>query len=127
MPVRPDSLYGISKAAVEALASFYADEHGMRTASLRIGSCFPRPTSRRMLASWLSPDDFVRLVLATLTGTWDGHTVVWGVSANTRRWWSLEAGRAIGFEPQDDAERYADEVSDDDSDRVGGSAPPFGD
>ncbi|MFC7644202.1 hypothetical protein ACFQX6_28390 [Streptosporangium lutulentum] len=36
-----------------------------------------------------------------------GFHVVWGVSANTRRWWSLEEGRAIGYHPEDDAESYA--------------------
>jgi hypothetical protein len=32
---------------------------------------------------------------------------VWGVSRNTRRWWSLAEGEAIGFVPKDDAEEYA--------------------
>ncbi|MDX6565951.1 MAG: uronate dehydrogenase, partial [Gaiellales bacterium] len=27
--------------------------------------------------------------------------------ANTRRWWDIEEGRALGYTPRDDAERYA--------------------
>ena len=34
--------------------------------------------------------------------------MVWGVSDNTRRWWDLTAGRALGYAPVDDAERYAE-------------------
>ena len=36
--------------------------------------------------------------------------MVWAVSANTRGWASLEAGRRIGFEPVDDAEAFAEGV-----------------
>jgi len=36
---------------------------------------------------------------------------VYGVSANHRRWWDLEAGRRLGQEPLDDAEVYASEVA----------------
>jgi uronate dehydrogenase len=113
----------VSKIAAEALASFYADEHGLQTVSLRIGSCFPRPTSTRMLATWLSPADFVRLAVAALTADWDGHVTVWGVSRNTRRWWSLEEAARIGFEPQDDAEAYAHDLPIGEERFLGGLAP----
>lgn len=121
---RPDSLYGVSKATGEALGSYYADQHGLETTSLRIGSCFPVPTSGRMLATWLSRADFQRLVVAALTGPWPEHLPVWGISRNTRRWWSLEAGERIGYLPQDDAEAYAGGLQPEPADYVGGSAPP---
>jgi uronate dehydrogenase len=38
------------------------------------------------------------------------YALVWGVSANRRRTWSLDEARALGYEPQDDAEVYADQV-----------------
>lgn len=123
VPMRPDSLYGVSKAAVEALGSFYADEHGLQVASLRIGSCFPRPTSTRMLATWLSPADFVRLAVAALTADWSGHITVWGVSRNTRRRWSLTEGARIGFVPEDDAEVFADGLPPGEERYLGGLAP----
>lgn len=124
VPPRPDSLYGVSKAAMEALGSFYSDEYGLTCANLRIGSCFPRPSSVRTLATWLSYPDLVRLTQAVIAGDWTGCETVWGVSRNTRRWWSLEAGERIGFFPEDDSERYAGEVSPEDSDFVGGRTPP---
>jgi uronate dehydrogenase len=33
-----------------------------------------------------------------------------GVSRNTRRWWSLAAGEAIGYHPKDDAEEHAAQI-----------------
>ena len=42
-PVRPDGLYGLSKAFGENLAQFYWDRHGIETVSLRIGSSFAEP------------------------------------------------------------------------------------
>ncbi|NUT70982.1 NAD(P)-dependent oxidoreductase [Pseudarthrobacter sp. C4D7] len=105
---RPDTYYGVSKAAMEALGSLYADKYGMKVVSARIGTGGERPENSRTLGSWLSPADSFRLVQATLSDAGaPGHHVVWAVSANTRGWANLEAGRAIGFEPQDDAEAYA--------------------
>ncbi|WP_082072115.1 NAD-dependent epimerase/dehydratase family protein [Pseudarthrobacter chlorophenolicus] len=105
---RPDTYYGVSKAAVEALGSLYADKFGMKVVSARIGTGGERPGNVRTLGSWLSPADSFRLVQATLSDRGaPGHHVVWAVSANTRGWANLEAGRAIGFEPQDDAEVFA--------------------
>ena len=80
MPVRPDGHYGLSKAYGENLAQFYWDRHGIETVSLRIGSSFPAPKDRRMLATWLSYDDLERLVVASLTAPVVRHTVVYGMS-----------------------------------------------
>ena len=49
---------------------------------------------------------------ACLTAPDPGFAVIHGVSANTRGWWDLGPGRALGYEPQDDAELYADQVDD---------------
>jgi NADP-dependent aldehyde dehydrogenase len=104
----PDSLYGVSKAATEALCHFYSLRFSMDVVCLRIGSCFDVPESQRMLSTWLSPRDFVRLVKASLSSSRPGFQLVWGVSANTRRWWSRAGGDAIGFRPEDDAEAFAE-------------------
>jgi uronate dehydrogenase len=45
---------------------------------------------------------------AALSAPSPGFSVVWGVSANTRNWWDLTAARALGYEPKDDAEVYAE-------------------
>ena len=74
MPIRPDGHYGLSKAFGENLARFYFDRYGIETVSLRIGSSFPEPKDRRMLATWLSYDDLERLVVASLTAPVVGRT-----------------------------------------------------
>jgi uronate dehydrogenase len=110
IPPRPDTLNGLSKCFGEALARLYVDKYGLEVACLRIGSCFPRPTTVRQLSTWLSPDDAVRLVHASLTAPDLGYAAVYGISANTRGWWDLAPGRALGYEPLDDAEAYAAQV-----------------
>lgn len=107
-PPRPDTYYGVAKVAMEALGSLYVDRYGMDVVCLRIGSAFPEPSTLRMLATWLSPADTVSLVDAALRAPAPGFQVVWGVSANTRNWWDLTAARALGYEPADDAEVYAE-------------------
>ena len=64
---RPDTFYGVGKAACEALCSLYADRHGLAAVCLRIGTFADRPRTRRDLSTWLSPGDAVRLVEASLT------------------------------------------------------------
>lgn len=107
---RPDTYYGVSKAAMEALGSLYHDRYGMDVVCLRIGACLERPRDERMLAIWLSPDDVTRLLEASICAPRPGFRVVWGMSKNTRGWFSMEEGRAIGYQPQDDAEQYAADV-----------------
>src|SRR3954453_17319484 len=125
-PPRPDSLYGATKVWGEALARMYADCFGLEVVCLRIGSFLPRPTRTRDLATWLSPGDAVRLVRAALTAPDVRFEIVYGVSANARRWWPLTG--ALGYAPQDDAEAYAAEVEDDDHALQGGptTAPDYG-
>ncbi|MEU4349842.1 NAD(P)-dependent oxidoreductase [Streptomyces sp. NPDC023838] len=109
-PRRPDTLYGLSKSFGEDLAQFYWDKYGLESVSVRIGSCFMEPTSVRMLSVWMSPGDGARLFHAALTAEGVGHTVVYGSSANTRLWWDLSSARALGYEPQDDSEQYAEKL-----------------
>lgn len=106
MPVRPDGYYGLSKAFGENLSRFYFDRYGIETVCLRIGSSFPEPKDRRMLASWLSYDDLERLVLASLTAPVVGHSIVYGMSDNTTTWWDNTPARHIGFQPQDSSEPW---------------------
>lgn len=105
---RPDTFYGVSKVAAEALGQLYSDRFGLEVVSLRIGSCRDEPRSMRELSTWLSPDDATRLLDASLRGRVSGHVVVYGISANSRGWWDLSGARALGYDPQDDAEVFAD-------------------
>ncbi|WP_069884535.1 NAD-dependent epimerase/dehydratase family protein [Streptomyces luteocolor] len=109
-PRRPDTFYGLSKSFGEDLAQLYWDKHGIETVSVRIGSCFMEPSSVRMLSVWMSPGDGARLFHAALTAPDVGHTTVYGSSANTRLWWDLSSARALGYEPQDDSEQYAEKL-----------------
>jgi len=120
LPPRPDSLYGVTKAAMEALGSVYADRHGMSVVSARIGTLLERPTGRRSLSTWLSFPDLARLIEAAAALDEPGAHVVWGVSRNTRAWFLPGAGERIGYYPEDDAEAFADGVVDgDDADANG--------
>jgi uronate dehydrogenase len=105
-PMRPDGYYGLSKAFGENLAQFYFDRYGLETVSLRIGSSFPEPKDRRMLATWLSCDDLERLVVASLAAPVVGHTVIYGMSDNAGTWWNNTAARHIGYRPQDSSEPF---------------------
>jgi uronate dehydrogenase len=110
LPPRPDTLYGVSKVFGEALGRYYVERYGFQVACLRIGTFEPKPSYSRSLSTWLSPDDCARLVDACLRSAELTFAIVWGISNNTRRAWSLAEGRALGYEPQDDAERLAGEV-----------------
>jgi uronate dehydrogenase len=105
-PPRPDTLYGVSKAFGEALARYYVDRYGLQVACLRIGTFAESPPDARSMATWLSPADCARLVDACLRTDRLGFALVWGVSANRGRWWSLDDGRALGYHPLDDANRH---------------------
>lgn len=107
---QPDTYYGVSKVALEALGSLYSSRYGMDVIAVRIGSCFEKPRDFRMLATWLSPDDCARLFEACLSAPSPGFRIVWGVSNNTRRWFSLAEAEALGYKSEDDSEVYAEEV-----------------
>jgi uronate dehydrogenase len=109
-PIRPDGFYGLSKAFGEGLAQLYWDRHRIETVSLRIGSSFPVPRDRRMLATWLSYDDAERLVAAALSAPVVGHSIIYGMSDNPLTWWDNTAARHIGYRPQDSSEAFRAEV-----------------
>ncbi len=107
----PDSYYGVSKAAGEALAALYHHRYGMDAICIRILTCADRPQTVRALSTWLSPDDAGRLFDACLAADRPGFRVVYGVSRNTRGGWaSLAEAESLGFRPRDDAEAFAAEV-----------------
>eukprot|EP01036_Dinobryon_divergens_P040905 gene40905-54164_t len=109
-PARPDGFYGLSKAFGEDLARLYFDRHGIETACIRIGSSFPEPKDRRMLATWLSFDDLHRLISACLSTPVLGHSIVFGMSNNAVTWWDNSRARHIGYVPQDSSDVFRDAV-----------------
>lgn len=109
-PPRPDGWYGISKAFGEDVSRFYFDRWGIETACIRIGSSFPAPKDRRMLASYLSYDDLHRLVVACLSTPVLGHSIVFGMSCNAVTWWDNSRAHHIGYVPQDSSDIFRDAI-----------------
>jgi NAD+ dependent glucose-6-phosphate dehydrogenase len=104
-PIRPDSLYGVSKAFGEALGRYYHDEYGLSVICLRIGWFLPRPTEGPLRNMWLSPRDCAQLVSRAIESN-VGFGIFYGISDNKGRHWDItDAVDHLGYRPEDDAER----------------------
>lgn len=102
--IRPDSLYGVSKAFGEALARYYVDAFGMSMLCIRIGWFTPnKPAVRNLLGLWISARDLAQLVGLCLE-TPRQFGIYNGTSNNTQqRHWDLQTARdELGYAPQDD-------------------------
>lgn len=106
--VRPDTYYGLSKVYGEGLGQLYADRFGLEVVNLRIGGFGPEPLQPAYLWVWLSHGDTVRLVDAALGAPVAGVLTCYGVSRNTRGFYTEDGWDLLGYDPQDDAERFAD-------------------
>ena len=106
VPTRPDGLYGVSKVFGEGIASMYHDKFGQETAIVRIGSCFPEPLNHRMLATWMSQDDFVSLIERIFLVPRLGCPVIYGVSDNDTIWWDNRHVSYLGWKPKDNGETF---------------------
>lgn len=109
-PMRPDSLYGVSKCFGEALARMYFEKFGQETAIVRIGSCFEKPKNHRMLATWMSYDDFEALIDRIFTAPLLGCPIIFGASNNDRGLWDNSAAAFLGWHPKDNGEVFRAEV-----------------
>jgi len=69
----PDTYYGVSKAAGEALSALYHYRYGLDAICVRILTCDERPKNVRALSTWLSPDDAGRLFEACLSAPSPGR------------------------------------------------------
>jgi hypothetical protein len=136
-----DNFYGWAKAAYELLGFVYASGglgRRLEVVQVRIGA--PRDVSgrhyegtpsehagpggsglanfKRDLGAWISPRDLTQLFgrAVDASDVADVHGVPWlvvyGISDNTRAFWSLEsARRVLGYAPEDDSEvSYADDI-----------------
>jgi uronate dehydrogenase len=108
--LRPDGFYGLAKAYGELMGGLYFDKHGVESVHVRIGSCFPEPVDARMLSTWLSYADLVRLMIRCVETPQVGNCVVWGASANTATFWRDDARALLGWAPQDSADVFAGQV-----------------
>jgi nucleoside-diphosphate-sugar epimerase len=109
-PVRPDSLYAVSKAFGETLGRHYYDQYGMSVICLRIGWFLPRPTDEIARWMWLSPRDCAQLVWRAIESD-IGFAVFYAISGNSGRHWDItDTIERLGYRPEDDAERFAAEI-----------------
>lgn len=102
----PDTLYGVSKCFGEHMARLYHHKFGQETALVRIGSCLPEPKDHRMLATWLSPDDFISLIHCIFRSPRLGCPVIYGASANDCSWWDNTHVSWLGWVPKDNSEQF---------------------
>jgi NAD dependent epimerase/dehydratase family len=133
MPPRSDNWYGWSKAAYELLGFVFAtgkvDGRKLEVVQWRIGG--PRdddidhvkpgdiPTMHRALGAYLSARDqaqqAIKMVETPDITDENGipFLIVYGISGNTHRFWSLaSARRKIGYTPQDDSQvNFADKIA----------------
>lgn len=100
-PMRPDSLYGLSKCWGELVAGLYYDKAGIRSLNIRIGNALDRPTTPRALEVWISPGDLAQLCVIGLTHPDLEVTTAFGVSAGGGNWWDNSAVERLGYVPQD--------------------------
>lgn len=107
MPPRPDSMYGVSKCFGESLSRYYFDRFGIETVCLRIGSSFPEPANRRMMTTYFSYDDLVECLRCCLTAPRVGHTIAFGVSDNTSKWWDDRHAAFLGYKAKDSSDKFA--------------------
>lgn len=97
---KPDSLYGVSKAFGEDLASMYFEKFGQECLSVRIGSCFEKPTNPRMLATWLAVEDLADLCARAFEAPRLGNAIVFGASDNEETWWDNRNAAFLGWKPK---------------------------
>src|SRR5947199_3465998 len=81
---RPDSRYVVSNAFSEAVASLYADKHGIGFLCTRIGNFGSKPIDSRRLAIWISPRDYTQLMRNGLEHPDIRIDMLYGVSGKKR-------------------------------------------
>jgi nucleoside-diphosphate-sugar epimerase len=145
------NFYGWAKAAYEHMGFLYAQgtfgDRKLGVVQIRIGhprglehyDFTGRPAAlKRNLGAYISPRDIAQLFVRSLDAPniEDEHgvpfQVFYGISGNTRAFWSLtNARRVLGYDPQDDSEllytHLVREILAQSPGRVGGPATPAAD
>ena len=122
----PDSYYGITKVAGEALGTYYAKSHGIEAVNVRIGwlmtredledsqrnpdSQYPEDAKRFARAMWLSPRDCRGVIERAATADLrESPLTVHAISRNDERYLSLtHTQRVLGYRPRDNATEALD-------------------
>jgi nucleoside-diphosphate-sugar epimerase len=110
--VRPDSLYGVSKAYGENLGRFYFESYGINVACLRIGSVIQDDNplfknSNRFFSTWCSHTDISGLIEACIDSDKIGYNIFYGVSDNKWKIWDISnLNKKLSFIPKSNAESF---------------------
>ena len=106
--LRPDSLYGVSKAFGEALARYYADAFDMAIICLRIGWYTPHePSIPALNPLWISARDLGQIVQLSIE-TSRRFGIYNATSNNAAAQWDLGKARSeLGYAPVDDVSTIA--------------------
>lgn len=132
-PVRPDSIYAVSKLFGENYGRLLAEEGKIKFIILRI--CSVREESmdhpyayaeygvkqkkwkrgspeytfqvNRLKSLWQSRNDFYQMIDLCINNNKINYDIFYGISNNTRAWFDISnAKNKIGYEPKDNAENY---------------------
>ena len=110
--VRPDSLYGVSKAYGENLGRFFYENYNIKIACLRIGSVIPNDNpkvknSNRFYSTWCSHEDIAGLIDACIKSNNVEYDIFYGVSNNDWKIWDISnAEKKLSFKPTSNSETY---------------------
>jgi uronate dehydrogenase len=77
---------------------------------VRIGNVHPFPIDKRRLSIWFSPRDLAQLISIGIDRPGIKFEIVYGISRNKRAWYDNSNAYRLGYQPQDDAETYAEET-----------------
>ena len=133
-PVRPDSIYAVSKTFGEDLGRLFVDEGKLKFYVIRICSArsadadhpyayaeygvqqklWKRDSGKyqqqvkRLKGLWQSRRDFVQMVDLCLKCDNPDYDIFYGISDNSRRWFDIEhAKKVLGYNPKDNAEKFS--------------------
>lgn len=134
-PVRPDSMYAVSKSFGENLGRLLVDEGRLRFFAIRICSMrsadadhpyayaeygvqqgrWSRGSSRyeqqvkRLKGLWQSRRDFAEMIKLCLQCESSDYDIFYGVSNNSRRWFDIQhAEKVLGYQPKDNSETFTE-------------------
>lgn len=109
-PIRPKNMYGVSKCFVEAVASYFAYAEDLQSIAIRIGAYDDynpngKPLSARDMSAYLSPEDFIDLLLKSMTAkNLPPFSILHGISDNRFKRLDIEeTKKLVGYNPSADA------------------------
>lgn len=106
LPAAPDSYYAMSKVFGEAACAAFSHRYGLQTFVIRIGNADPQVADARRLRMWTSARDLAQLVRIGLEHADVRQQIVYGVSESPNPLFHNRVARALGYQPQDNAQDH---------------------